>query len=61
MVENYSLISKEKADEIAAILNAESNTDGGDGWKHKAVHDPKGTGNSFIEVYDEQGILLGKL
>ena len=30
-------------------------------WTYKTVHDPKGTGLSFIEVHDEDGELVGKL
>tara|TARA_R100000306_G_C4343359_1_gene126382 strand:+ start:602 stop:778 length:177 start_codon:yes stop_codon:yes gene_type:complete len=30
-------------------------------WTYEAVHDPKGTGLSFIEVHDEDGELVGKL
>ena len=42
--------TKEKAEAVAAEMNA---TD--DDWVYVAKHDPKGTGWSFIEVYDEDG------
>lgn len=29
-------------------------------WKYVAVHDPKGTGYSFVEIYDEEGEFVGK-
>jgi len=32
-----------------------------DGWTYKAKHDPKGTGRSFIEIFDETGEFVGKL
>ncbi len=30
-------------------------------WSYTAKHDPKGTGYSFIEVYDDEGVFIGKL
>jgi hypothetical protein len=45
------------ADMVAAAMQ-----DGEDeGWTYKAVHDPNGTGYSFIEIRDEAGILVGKV
>lgn len=29
-------------------------------WDYRVVHDPKGTGWSFIEVYDEDGEFVHK-
>lgn len=29
-------------------------------WKYVAVHDPKGTGYSFVEIYDEEDEFVGK-
>jgi len=46
-----------KADEVAAVMNA--NVD--DDWTYTAVHDPKGTGYSFIAITDEEGFSVGKL
>lgn len=28
-------------------------------WTYKVVHDPKKTGYSFIEIYDEDNVLIG--
>jgi len=30
-------------------------------WKYVACHDPKGTGYSFIEIYDENGDFVSKV
>lgn len=48
-------LSREKAEEVAAEMNAT------DDWQYRPVHDPKGTGYSFIEVYDEDGEFMGRL
>lgn len=45
-----------KAEEIAATMNA---TD--EDWTYKAIHDPKGTGLSYINAYDEDGEFAGSL
>lgn len=29
-------------------------------WDYKVIHDPKGTGYSFIEIYDEDGEFVAK-
>lgn len=29
-------------------------------WKYVVRHDPKGTGYSFIEIYDEDGLFVSK-
>ena len=29
-------------------------------WDYKVSHDPKGTGYSFIEIYDENGEFVAK-
>lgn len=49
MVNNrpYRLLQPEKAEELAATLNAED-----EGATYKVVHDPKGTGYSFIEIWE---------
>ena len=50
------LYAPAKAETLAAKLNAE-----GDDWKYEVVHNPKGTGYSFIRIYDEDGIYIGNL
>ena len=52
-----TLMSKDEADETVKKLNAESD----DGWTYEAVHNPAGTGISFIKVFDENGDYLGEL
>jgi len=52
----YKSFSPEKAEQVAAELNAVEDDD----WTYVVRHDPKGTGYSFIEVYDEDGYLIGK-
>ena len=37
------------------------NSDEFDDWTYKAVHDPKGTGWSFVSIYDEEGEFVGKI
>lgn len=49
--------SKEEAEALAAKLNANE----ADDWTYKAKHCPKGTGYSFIQIYDESGEYVGKL
>jgi hypothetical protein len=44
-----------QAEQIAAQLQ-ESDDD----WTYRVVHDPKGTGYSYITIYDEEGELVGK-
>jgi len=53
---NYTLYAPAKAEEIAALLTAD-----GDGWTYKAKHDPLGTGWSFIEVFDEDQFIIGRV
>ncbi len=48
-----TLYTKEKAEEIAEEMNA------ADDWIYRPVHDPKGIGYSFIEIYDEDGEFAG--
>jgi len=50
---------KVPADADAAAANAEANDDCG--WKYVAVHDPKGTGYSFVNIFDEDGEFVGKM
>jgi len=49
------LFTKEQAEKIAKEMNAT------DDWTYRPIHDPKGTGYSFIEVYDENGEFVSKL
>ena len=51
-----TLFSPEDAESNAQILQ-----DGDPDWTYKAVHDPKGTGLSFIEVFDEDEEFIGKM
>ena len=51
----HSFFSPEKAEEIAAELNAT------DDWDYKVKHHPTGAGYSFIEVYDEDGEFISGL
>ena len=52
----YTLYTPENAERIAAEL-----TDFDlDGWTYKAIHCPKGTGFSFIDIYDEEGEFVAK-
>jgi len=50
-----TLFSPEKADSIAAEMNAD------DDWTWRAIHDPKGTGYSLVAAYDEAGVEVAKL
>ena len=53
----HTLYAPAKAEEIAALLTAEDD----DGWTYKAKHDPLGTGWSFIEVFDEDQFIIGRV
>ena len=55
-MENYTLFKPDDAEKIAAILQ-ESDPD----WKYAPIHDPKKTGLSYILVYDENNLLVGKV
>lgn len=46
----HKLFNPKDAEDKAVELNA-----GDPDWDYRVVHDPKGTGFSFIEVYDEDG------
>lgn len=48
--------TREQAERVAAEMNA-----GDDDWTYRPNHDPRGTGYSFIEVYDENGEFVSKL
>jgi len=51
----HTLYSPDKAEEVAAEMNAT------DDWNYKVIHDPKGTGYSFIEVYDEDDEFVARM
>jgi len=42
------------------MMNAGEAAADGD-WTYAAVHDPRGTGSSFIAARDEDGELIGKI
>jgi len=42
------------SDKVAAVA-AELEAGDLEGWTYKVKHDPKGTGCSLIEIYDEDG------
>ena len=50
------LFTKEESIRVAAELKS-----GDPDWNYLPVHDPKGTGYSFIEVYDEDGVFVAKV
>jgi len=52
----YNLYPPKKAEKIAKDMQA-NDLD----WTYKVVHDPKITGYSFIEVYDENNKLIERL
>ena len=52
-----SLFIPAKAVEVAAMMNADIDDD----FSYVVVHDPKGTGRSFIKVIDEDGFYIGKV
>jgi len=50
-----NLYTPEKAEAIAKEMNES------DDWTYKVIHDPAGTGYSFIEIYDEDNEFVAKL
>lgn len=52
-----NLFPPERAEEVARDLRAADE----DGWTFTAVHDPKGTGASYVEIRDETGEPVGRL
>lgn len=48
------LYKPEKAEQVAKDLKK-----GDPDWDYRVVHDPKGKGYSFIEIYDEDGEFAG--
>ncbi len=53
----HRLFPKEKAIQVAADMQAGED----EGWTYAPVHCPKGTGHSYIEIYDEDGFLVGRV
>ena len=51
-----TMVTAQRAEELTTRLNSED-----EDWTYVARHDPKGTGYSRVEVYDEDGYLLGSL
>ena len=49
------LYSPTKAEQVAAQLQA-----GDMDWTYTVVHDPQGTGYSYIMITDEDGAMVGK-
>ena len=54
--QTHTLYIKERAEAIATELNA-----GDEDWTYIVVHDPAGTGYSFIEIHDEDGEFVGRV
>jgi hypothetical protein len=52
-----NLFQPAKADELAAKMNADKDDD----WTYEVVHCPKGTGLSFIKIFDEENEFIGKV
>jgi hypothetical protein len=53
--EPYSLLEPGHAEQIALELQEEDPD-----WSYRVQHDPKGTGLSFIEIFDEEGEFVGR-
>jgi len=51
----HTLYAPEEAERVAAEMNAT------DDWTYAVVHDPKGTGYSFIEITDEDGNFVARM
>lgn len=51
-----TLYRPEEAEAVACEMR-ESDPD----WKYVVKHDPTGRGYSFIEIYDEDGLFVGKM
>lgn len=52
-----TMLQPSKAIKLAVILNSDVE----DEFSYVVVHDPKEVGYSFINVYDEDAIFVGKL
>ena len=55
MLDTTTLMSPDKANDLAEVLNSDKDDD----WTYKAQHDPKGTGMSFVTIHDETGTRIG--
>ena len=52
----YRLFAPEVAEVTATKLQS-----GDEDWKYEVVHCPKGTGFSFINIFDEDGEFVGRV
>lgn len=52
----HTLFAPAAAEKAAADLKA-----GDPDWDYRVKHDPKGTGLSFIEIYDEDGEFVSRV
>jgi hypothetical protein len=52
----HKLFPRNEVDAVANELKA-----GDPDWDYRVIHDPKGTGLSFIEVYDEDGEYVSRV
>ena len=50
------LFKPEKAEEVAREMQEHD-----EDWKYVPRHDPKGTGWSLIDIYDEDDVLIGQV
>jgi hypothetical protein len=55
--ESVTLLEPLKAEELALALNNDIEDD----FVYTVIHDPKGTGKSFIRCHDADGYYVGKL
>ena len=53
--QGHKLYHPEEAEQVAKLMNEV------DDWDYRVVHDPKGTGYSFIEIYDEDGQFVTRM
>jgi len=54
--DTYKLFAPAKAEEAAVSLKS-----GDPDWNYVVQHDPKGTGWSFINIFDEDGEFVGRV
>ena len=52
----HKLFAPAKAEEVAAAMQS-----GDEDWTYVVNHDPKGTGYSFISIFDENKEFVGKV
>ena len=53
MISITTLMSIEKANKLAETMTAEDD----DGWEYIARHCPTGKGSSFVEIFDDEGLI----